>query len=230
MTMPSMTLVSHALCPYVQRVAIVLAEKGVPHARRDVDLSSKPDWFLRWSPLGRTPVLRVGEVSVFESAVICEYVDETHGVRLHPADALERARHRAWIEFGSSVLSAIAAYYSAPDDETLAARDVALRGLLARVEAELGLGPWFGGESFGIVDAAFGPVFRYLDAFEAAGEPSFTTPLPRMHAWRWRLAERPSVRGAIGDDYPERLTRFLRARGSALSRRMALGPPGPTAG
>ena len=39
----SITLVSHALCPYVQRIAIVLAEKGVPHERITVDLAAKPD-------------------------------------------------------------------------------------------------------------------------------------------------------------------------------------------
>ena len=50
-------LVSHALCPYVQRAAIVLAEKGVAFERRDIDLSNKPAWFLALSPLGKTPVL-----------------------------------------------------------------------------------------------------------------------------------------------------------------------------
>ena len=39
------TLVSHVLCPYVQRVAIVLAEKGIPFERIDIDLSNKPAWF-----------------------------------------------------------------------------------------------------------------------------------------------------------------------------------------
>ena len=43
------------------------------------------------SPLGKTPVLLVDDAPVFESAVICEYLDETLALRLHPADALERA-------------------------------------------------------------------------------------------------------------------------------------------
>jgi len=72
-----LTLISHALCPYVQRAAIVLAEKGAAFERRDVDLANKPDWFLGISPLGKTPVLLVGKQPVFESAVICEYLDET---------------------------------------------------------------------------------------------------------------------------------------------------------
>ena len=33
--LPRLTLISHALCPYVQRIAIALAEKGVPFERRE---------------------------------------------------------------------------------------------------------------------------------------------------------------------------------------------------
>lgn len=55
----SITLVSHALCPHVQRIAIALAEKGVVHERVTIDLANKPGWFLALPPLGRTPVLKV---------------------------------------------------------------------------------------------------------------------------------------------------------------------------
>ena len=59
MTAP-LKLISHKLCPYVQRAVIALAEKGVPFERVDIDLSNKPDWFLALSPFGKTPVLMVG--------------------------------------------------------------------------------------------------------------------------------------------------------------------------
>jgi glutathione S-transferase len=219
MTM-ELTLVSHVLCPYVQRAAIVLAEKGVPFRQRWVDLARKPDWFLAVSPLGKTPVLLAGDVPVFESAVICEYLDETHGPRLHPADALERARHRSWMEFGSAVLNTIAAFYTAPDAVSLEQRRGELRGRLEQLEAVV-QGPWFAGDAFGLVDAVFGPVFRYFDVFEALGEPSLFGGLPRVSTWRAALAQRPSVRGAPVADYRERLERFLLDRRSELSRRIA---------
>ncbi|AXT28614.1 hypothetical protein D1823_12860 [Ruegeria sp. AD91A] len=38
----NLTLVGHALCPYVQRIAIALAEKGVAYDRVTVDLADKP--------------------------------------------------------------------------------------------------------------------------------------------------------------------------------------------
>src|SRR3979411_1601047 len=101
-------LISHKLCPYVQRAVIALTEKDVAFERIDVDLSNKPDWFLAISPLGRTPVLQVGEVPIFESAVILEYLEETQPKPLHPADPLTRAAHRASGEVGWTVLNDIA--------------------------------------------------------------------------------------------------------------------------
>src|SRR6185503_201029 len=97
--MPKLTLVSYHLCPYVQRVAIALMEKGLAFERVYVDLAEKPAWFLAQSPLGKTPLLQVDDVALFESSVICEYLEETTPHPLHPGDPLERARHRGWMEF-----------------------------------------------------------------------------------------------------------------------------------
>jgi len=219
--MAQLTLVSHTLCPYVQRAAIVLAEKGVAFERRWVDLAHKPAWFLDISPLGKTPVLLADGAPVFESAVICEYLDETLAPRLHPADALERAQHRAWIEFGSALLNTIWAFYMAPDEAALEARRKEIAAKFTQLERVLSThGPYFAGEAFSLVDAVFAPVFRYFDAFESLGEEEFLREAPRVRAWRAALAQRPSVRGAVTADYPPLLLDFLRSRGSALSRRM----------
>ena len=40
-----LVLVSHVLCPYVQRAVIALSEKQVPFKRMDIDLNHKPEWF-----------------------------------------------------------------------------------------------------------------------------------------------------------------------------------------
>jgi glutathione S-transferase len=217
-----LTLISHALCPYVQRAAIVLAEKGVAFGRRDVDLAAKPAWFKAISPLAKTPVLLAGDVPIFESAVICEYLDETWAPRLHSHDALVRARERAWMEFGSVVLNAIGAFYNAADAPSLRARRDDLVARFAQLEAVLPeRGPWFAGERFSLVDAAFAPVLRYFEVFEQLGEESFFAATPRLRRWRLALSRRASVQQAVSADYPFLLERFLRERGSELSRRIA---------
>src|SRR6478736_5297923 len=199
----SLKLVSHKLCPYVQRAVIALNEKGVPFERIDIDLANKPDWFLKLSPLGKVPVLVVttekGEVALFESNVICEYIEETQaGLKLHPADALKRAEHRAWMEFGSAILGDLWGL----ETTTVAAK-------FARVEAALGAGPYFAGDAFSLVDAVFAPIFRYFDLFDELTEHGIFSDLPKVRAWRVELARRPSVRAAVGADYPQLLRAFL---------------------
>jgi glutathione S-transferase len=216
-TAPRLTLVSHALCPYVQRAAIVLAEKGAFFERHEVDLANKPDWFGAISPLGKTPVLLVDATPIFESAVICEYLDETIAPRLHPADPLRRAQQRAWIEFASALLDDIASFYSAPDAAALVARRDRLAARIARVEAALSDGPFFAGAAFGLVDAAFAPGFRYFDVIDPLRDFGIFDGTPRVRDWRRVLAQRPSVIGAASADYPQRLRAFLAGRRSALS-------------
>lgn len=215
-----LVLVSHALCPYVQRAAIVLAEKGLAFERRDIDLAHKPDWFLAVSPLGKTPVLLVDGAAIFESAVICEYLEDIALPSLHPQDAVGRAQHRAWMEFASALLNTIGAFYNASDEAVLQARTADIRARFAQIEAELGDGPYFAGDAFSLVDAAFAPVFRYFDTFDRIGDFGFWHGLPKLQRWRASLAARPSVLAAVSSGHAGRLRGFLLARGSSLSQRM----------
>ena len=216
-------LVSHHLCPYVQRAAISLAEKGVPFERITIDLADKPDWFKAISPLGKVPVLIVqangAETVIFESAVILEFLEETQANPLHPIDAYARARHRAWIEFGSATLNAIGRFYSASTEAAFLTESSALSAMFDRLEDELAdqAGPWFNGERFCLVDAVYGPVFRYLDAFDRIGNFGILDGKLLVQAWRKALSERASIRAAVAPDYPQRLRQFLRARNSFLS-------------
>jgi len=214
-------LISHKLCPYVQRAVIALTEKGVPFERIDIDLANKPDWFLKISPLGKTPVLVVGDKAIFESAVILEYLEETQPNALHPADALDRAEHRGWIEFGSAVLNDIAGFYAAKDEATLKAKAAQLEQKFARLEARVVAAPWFDGEKFSLVDAVFGPVFRYFDVFDEIGDFGILASKPKLAQWRKNLAARPSVRGAVSADYPALLRDFIERRQSRLSQLQA---------
>ena len=219
--MAPLKLISHNLCPYVQRAVIALTEKGVPFERIDIDLANKPDWFLKISPLGKTPVLVVGDHAIFESAVILEYLEETQPGPLHPADALRRAEHRSWIEFGSAVLNDIAGLYSAADETAFKAKAVQLEARFARVESCLAAAPWFDGEIFSLVDAVFGPVYRYFDVFDAIGDFGILAGKPKLARWRAALAARPSVKSAVGADYPSLLRDFLDRRRSYISQLQA---------
>src|SRR5258708_26787146 len=205
---PKLTLISHKLCPYVQRAVIALTEKGVPFERIDIDLANKPDWFLKISPLGKVPVLRVGtgdgEAVLFESNVICEYIEDTQGgAKLHPQDPLQRAHHRAWMEFGSTILSDLWGLETTGDSAIFESKRVAVAAKFARVEAALGAGPFFAGENFSLVDAVFAPIFRYFDVFDTLIDLSIFADTPKVPAWRAELPKRPSVRSPLRPPHPQ---------------------------
>jgi len=213
MTAP-LKLISHRLCPYVQRAVIALKEKGVPFERIDIDLANKPDWFLEISPLGKVPVLVVkhegNEVSLFESNVICEYIEDVFPeTKLHPEDPLERAGHRAWMEFGSAILGELWGLETTADPNIFEGKRQAIAAKFARVEEALGAGPFFAGDRFGLVDAVFAPIFRYFDVFDELADLAIFADTPKVRAWRARLAGRPSVRSAVSLDYADLLRAFL---------------------
>jgi len=219
--MAKLTLISFPLCPFVQRAIIALKEKGVDFAVEYVDLANKPDWFLALSPLGKVPVLKVErpgkpDAVVFESAVILEYLEETiGGAALHPADALDRAQHRAWIEFGSALLGDLWKLSTAKDTADLEAGKAALNAKLKRVEGSL-VGPFFAGQAFSLVDTAFAPAFRQIDTLEDATGATLVDGLPKIAAWRRALAHRPSVQAAVPLDYTKLYLDRLKAQDAAV--------------
>lgn len=207
--MSKLTLISSPTCPYVQRALIALREKRADFDVIYVDLADKPGWFLDISPLGKVPLLRVerdGEppAVIFESAVILEYLEETMpGEKLHPADPLGRAQHRGWIEFASNVLGDLHRFAHATDTQTLETARVGLHGKFKRLESALSEGPFFAGSHFSLVDAAFGPVFRQIDALETVATTGLLDGFPGLERWRKALAARESVRTAVPENYVE---------------------------
>jgi glutathione S-transferase len=208
--MSKLRLISHPLCPYVQRVAIALIEKNIAFDRDYIDLADKPAWFRSLSPLGKVPLLQLLDGTVlFESAVICDYLEEGFPRSLHPDDPVERARERAWVEFGSAILGTLWGLETARDAETLQRKADEMRVKLRQVEQVLGDGPWFAGRRFGLVDAAFGPIFRYFDVFDTIVDLGIFIGLPKVCQWRKHLSHRPSIQQAVLPDYADRLRLFL---------------------
>ncbi|MCO8170316.1 glutathione S-transferase family protein [Pseudomonas sp. 21LCFQ02] len=210
-----LTLISHPLCPFVQRAAIVLLEKNVSFERVDVDLVYKPDWLLALSSTGKVPLLKVerpnrADTILFESMAICEYLNETQGgVSLYSNNALSRAQQRAWIEFGAAALADAWQFLNAQDLEIAENKKAVFRSKLQRLENELDQVPYFSGSAFSMVDVVFAPLFRYFDVLSPVVSQRIFNNLPRVTAWRGSLANRPSVVSAVRDDYAELFQQHL---------------------
>jgi glutathione S-transferase len=219
MNHPKLTLISHHLCPYVQRAAIALLEKDVPFERHNIDLANKPDWFLKISPLGKVPVLVIDDdLVLFESTVVAQYVDEITGGSLLASVPSKKYSQLAWLEFASQTIAGIGRLYNADTRSAVDSARTNLEDKLQRLEENLQDGPWFANEHFTLVDAAFAPAFRYFDVIENLTGFEFFASTPKVARWRIALSERPSVRNAVSEDYPERLLKFLADRDSVIGQ------------
>lgn len=212
-------LITHVLCPYVQRSIITLEEKNISYTRTDIDLAKKPAWFEQKSPMGRVPILLINEKkTLFESAVICEYLDEITSSSLHPVDSLEKAYHRAWIEFGSSILSKISSLYNAKEASRFQTIHIEIQNKFRLIERELSAPPFFSGERFHLIDTVYGPIFRYFDVFDTFTNLDTFNNLPKCLLWRNALKQRISVQKAVSKGYSGRLIEFLIDRESYISQ------------
>src|SRR3712207_4787783 len=87
-------------CPYARRTRIVFYEKGIDFDVYEVDLSNKSEEFLSVSPYGKVPVLAVNGMTLYESNVVNEYLDEVYETpRLLPENPEQRALARSWMAF-----------------------------------------------------------------------------------------------------------------------------------
>jgi len=209
MTLPKLKLISFTLCPYVQRAMIVLKEKNVSFDIEYIDLSSPPAWFYDISPLDKVPVLLVDEQPLFESMVICEYLDEITEGSLYPADAFKRAKNRAWIEFGNDILNTTYEFYTTNDQKRFNHLQHILIDRFEVLEDELSSDTYFNGSEFSMIDAVFGPVFRYHQRIASYKDYGLFDEAKEVKAWGDRLLERPSIISSVPESYQQDMTNYL---------------------
>jgi glutathione S-transferase len=219
MTQPRPELISFNICPFVQRVVILLNVKGVEHDVRYIDLANKPDWFLKISPYGKVPLLHVGEHVLFESAIINEYLDEVYEPQLLSKDPLERAYDRGWIHFAGEMLGPQYVWMIAKDVERFEAQEATIKSQLAKLEEQLGDGPFFHGELFTLVDASIAPaLFRYTILEQKYGV-SFWQELPKVRKMAAALWEMEDIQSSVPADFHEALETFLHREDTILRQR-----------
>lgn len=209
-------LVSFAVCPFVQRAVITLKEKHVDFDITYIDLKNPPAWFKEISPFGKVPLLKVGHEVLFESAIINEYLDEVYPPALHPKDPLERAKHRDWIEFGSGLLVDLFKAVIAKDEDGFQQRCEVLSGSLARLEPAISDGPYFMGEHFSLLDAAYAPFFMRFEILKKY-HAALRDLLPvRLHRWGRALLARDSVTTSVMADFEQRFVASGKSKGSFI--------------
>jgi stringent starvation protein A len=185
------TLYNAARCPYVARVRIVLAEKGIDHDMVEIDLSDRPAWLYEKNPAGRVPVIEEdGGRPLSESAVIMEFLEERYPEpSLLPADPADRAGVRLLIFRDGDLTSP---YYAFRRGEDGAAEE--FDQALGKFDALLGEQPYLGGEEYGLADIAFVPWLLRARDMLGVELDSF----PALTDWLERLEQRPAIAAEAG--------------------------------
>lgn len=190
-------LISFKGSPWVQRVAIVLREKGVDFELFNIESGNRPEWFGTVSPHGKVPVLEIdGRVTLFESNAISEYLDDAIQPKLHPEYPVERAIHRAWTDYIPTFAGLLGAIANAKTIEAQASGWEGLSKGLARLEDALKKtagGPYFSGAHFSLVDAGYAPFMQRLLILEDLAGTSLSVKFPAVRRWAQALVDRPST-------------------------------------
>ncbi len=208
-----MKLYSGPLSLYGRKVEIALAEKGLAFERIVVPFNQMtgydpkhPD-VLAANPRAQVPVLVDGELSLYDSTVILEYLDEAYPEPpLYPASPVERARCRQHEVFADEVVfGALRQLFHRngerlPQAELAQAEGVAkaAESLLAQyfisIEAALGQRPYLCG-AFSVADIALFLMVHYVRRLDG---PSFAA-LPALSAWYGRVGARPVFAAALAE-------------------------------
>ena len=193
-----------------QRVLWLLEELEVPYEivryQRDPQTMLAPPELKRVHPLGKSPVVTDGALTVAESGAIVEYLVERHGNgRLKPpAGSDEALRWRYWLHFAEGtampplllklvferIKTAPMPFFAKPIARGIANKALGLmvepnlKRHLDFMEAELGRSTWFVGEEFSAADVQMSfPVEASAQrAGLDAGRPKLWAFLPRIHA------------------------------------------------
>jgi len=95
--------------PYVRKVLVALAIKDLEYKQVPQMPFANDAEYKKISPLGKIPCLEDGDLTVSDSTVICEYLEDAYPqTPLYPADPANKARARWYEEYGATRLTELA--------------------------------------------------------------------------------------------------------------------------
>jgi glutathione S-transferase len=188
-------------CPYARRTRMVLYEKGIDFDVHEVDLSNKSEEFLSVSPYGKVPVLAVNGISLYESNVVNEYLDEVHQTpRLMPENPEQRALARSWMAFADDyffpfIFRVRMGSQRGFSEEQIQEAKEKLQDSLSRLEHQLEDKDYLIGD-YTLADIAHAGNFHRLRELAERGDVPLQK-YPNVVAWMERLEDRKSYEAAV---------------------------------
>jgi len=213
-----------SLSPFVRKVRVALAEKGLEYQHEQVNPFQPPPEFLEISPMKRIPVLRDTDLpepnTLPDSSVICDYLEHKFPTPpLYPGDPYQRARALWFEEYADSALvqacvggvffeRIIKKLLGQQTDENLVAANLKEKvpAVFSYVETEIGPRKFLVGDAFSIADIS---IATMLVNFEHAGEKVDAARWPELARYIGEIHARPAFKDCI--DAETRFVQRLRA-------------------
>jgi stringent starvation protein A len=192
-----MILYSGTTCPFSQRCRFVLFEKGMDFEIRDVDLFNKPEDINTMNPYGQVPVLVERDLTLYESNIINEYIDERFPhPQLMPPDPVQRARVRLMLlNFEREMFAHVQVLETRSDklDKQKEKARNAIRDQLTQVSVVFTKNKYMLGDDFSMVDVAVAPLLWRLNHY-GIELPKQAAPIMK---YAERLFQRPAYIEAL---------------------------------
>jgi glutathione S-transferase len=203
--------------PFVRKVRVMLAEKGLEYKLEQVNPFTPPPEFLAISPLKRIPVLRDTDVAepntLPDSSIICDYLENKFPKpALFPADPFQRAKALWYEEYADSVMAQniggglfferiVKRMMRGQPDETVCQKTLTekLPPLFDHLEQEVGSKEFLAGRAFSIADIS---IATMIVNFCHAGEVLDAKRWPKFAAYIARIHARPSFKALIDEESP----------------------------
>ena len=80
------------LSPFVRKTMLALAHKGVEYDQVIVSPANRTEDFFRISPLGKIPAYKDDRITLCDSTVICEYLEEKYPCLLYTSPSPRNKR------------------------------------------------------------------------------------------------------------------------------------------
>ncbi|MDZ7954146.1 glutathione S-transferase family protein [Nostoc sp. DedQUE09] len=203
---------------FSQRTRVVLLEKGIDFTPIEIDLQNKPDGYTQISRYGKVPAIKHGDVEIYESAIINEYLDEVFPEPpLFPRDPAGKAIARIWIDYANTrLVPAFNKFLRGKDStEQEQGRKEFTEALLYIEQEGLGKGDYLLGDQFSLVDISFYPWFERLPLLEHFRKFTLPAETPRLQTWWNLVGDRSSIQ-AVANPVDFYLQRFAKVLGEPV--------------
>ena len=181
-----------------------MIEKEIPFELTEVDLRNKPDWFLAVSPYGKVPVIVDDGQTIYESAIINEYLDEKYiSIPMMPEEPVERAKARIWMDYCTNKYLTLSRKLLVDhgNEELQTENKKKMKESLVYIEKECfeknANGPFWLGNNISLVDLHYAPFFERFGAFKELFGVEWPEECIKISNWWSAIQKRDSYKMTV---------------------------------